>query len=144
MEFRGFMEKFMQGAKKTQEVVVQKSGDVAKMTKQKMAIMATEAKIKEAYAEVGKLVYDAYCENEGDSDIIENKCSELDALYADLESLKESYARVRNMKRCPACQKENATEAQFCSKCGSALAEQVDSMPQKGKEEPVIEVETAQ
>lgn len=144
MEFKGFMEKFMQSAKRTQEVVVQKSGDVAKMTKQKMAIMATEAKIKDAYTEIGKLVYDAYRDNEGDSDIIETKCQEIDELYADLEHAKETYAKLRNMKRCTVCQKENTAEAQFCSKCGSALAEQVDTMPQSAKEEPIVEVETAE
>ena len=41
MEFKGFMEKIMQRAKSTKDVVVRKSGDVAKMTKLKMALMKT-------------------------------------------------------------------------------------------------------
>lgn len=144
MEFKGFMEKIMQYTKKTQEVVAQKSGEVAKMTKLKMSIVSTEGKIKEAYATIGRIVYEAYRDDEGDSDAIETKCRELDDLYADLEQLKAEYAAVRNMKRCEACGTDNNAEATYCSKCGAVLAQMVDAMPEQAKEEPVVEVETTE
>ncbi len=144
MEFKGFMEKIMQYTKKTQEVVVQKSGEVAKMTKLKMAIVSAEGKIKDAYTTIGRIVYEAYRDDEGDSDAIESKCKELDELYAELAQLKADYSVVRNMKRCEACGTENAAEATYCSKCGAVLAQKVDEMPESKKEEEVVEVETTE
>ena len=128
MQFMGFMEKIMQRAKSTKEVVVRKSGDVARMTKLKMNIMSTEGKIKDIYSDIGRMVYDAFRADEGDSDAVEAKCAEIDALYEELEEMKASYAKVRNMKRCPSCQTDNLAEAQYCLKCGNALAEVVEAM----------------
>ena len=144
MEFKGFMEKIMQHAKRTQEVVVQKSSDVAKITKLKLAIVALEGKIKDAYNAIGRAVYEAYRADEGDSDVIESKCAEIDAMFAELEQLKSDYAAVRKMKRCEACGAENAEDAAFCSKCGTALPCSDKSAPQSEKEDTIIEVETTE
>ncbi len=144
MEFKGFMEKIMQRAKSTKDVVVRKSGDVAKMTKLKMAMMTAEGKIKDAYAEIGRIVYEAYRADEGDSDAIEGKCAELDTLYAEVEALKEDYARVRNVKRCPVCQKENPADSEFCNKCGTALESSSGAKLFSESEETIVEVETAE
>lgn len=144
MEFKGFMEKIMQHAKRTQEVVVQKSGDVAKITKLKLAIVSLEGKIKEAYNAIGRAVYAAYRADEGDSEVIETKCAEIDAMFAEIEQLKSDYAAVRKMKLCEACGAENADEAAFCSKCGTALPCMAKSVPTADKEETIIEVETTE
>ena len=138
------MEKIMQHAKRTQEVVVQKSSDVAKITKLKLAIVSVEGKIKDAYNAIGRAVYEAYRADEGDSETIEAKCAEIDALFAELEHLKSDYAVVRKMKICEACGAETAAEAAFCSKCGTALPHAEDVVIASDKEETVIEVETTE
>ena len=121
MEFMDLMEKLMRGAKKTGEVALQKSGDVVKLTKMKMAILSTENKIKDAYSAIGKIVYEAYCNDEGDSDAIEMYCQEIDVLVEELNAIKEAYADVRNVRRCGECGAENTPDAIYCSKCAAPL-----------------------
>ncbi len=144
MEFKGFMEKFMQHATKTKEVVMQKSGEVAKLTKLKVAIVSAEGKIKDVYTAIGKIVYDAYRNDEGDSEEIEAKCAELDTLHAELEQLKADYAAVRNLKVCEDCHAENAEDATYCAKCGAVLAQKVEAMPVETEAETIVEVETTE
>ncbi len=144
MEFKGFMEKFLHHANKTKEVVMQKSGEVAKLTKLKVAIVSAEGKIKDVYNAIGKIVYEAYRNDEGDSEEIETKCAELDTLHAELERLKAEYASVRNLKVCEACHTENAEDATYCAKCGAVLAQTVDAMPAHAETETVVEVETTE
>lgn len=144
MEFKGFMEKFMQHATKTKEVVLQKSGEVAKLTKLKVAIVSVEGKIKDIYSAIGKVVYEAYRNDEGDSEEIEAKCAQLDTLHAELEQLKAEYAAVRNLKVCEDCHAENAEDATYCAKCGAVLAQKVTSMPATASAETVVEVETTE
>lgn len=141
------IEKIISNVEKTTKVVVQKSTDVVELTKLKLAISNAENEARDLMYEIGKLVYKAYQSGEGNPELVEEKCVRLDEIKADIDEKRGEYARLRNMKRCPKCEKENESSALFCSKCGEKLPEvegvEVDDMPEGSakSDDVVIDVE---
>ena len=141
------IEKIINNVEKTTKTVVQKSNDVVEITKLKMAISSAEAEAEELIADVGRLVYDAYKSGEGNPELVEEKCEQIEALKKDIEEKRNLFAKLRNLKRCNECEYENEAEAVYCCKCGSKLPEvetcQVDDMPEgtETKEDVVIDAE---
>ena len=141
------IEKIINNVEKTAKTVVQKSNDVVEITKLKMAISSAEAEAEELIADVGRLVYDAYKSGEGNPELVEEKCEQIEALKKDIEEKRNLFAKLRNLKRCNECEYENEAEAVYCCKCGSKLPEvetcQVDDMPEgtEMKEDVVIDAE---
>lgn len=141
------IEKIINNVEKTAKTVVQKSNDVVEITKLKMAISNAEAEAEELIADVGRLVYEAYKSGEGNPELVEEKCEQIEALKKDIEEKRNLFAKLRNLKRCNECEYENEAEAVYCCKCGSKLPEvetcQVDDMPEgtETKEDVVIDAE---
>ncbi len=141
------IEKIISNVEKTTKVVVQKSTDVVELTKLKLAISNAEGEARDIMYEIGKLVYKAYRSGEGNPELVEEKCELLDEIRADINEKRSEYARLRNMKRCPKCEKENESSAAFCSRCGEKLGDiegyEVDDMPEGSakSEDVIIDVE---
>lgn len=127
------LDKILSNVKKTKKVVIQKSNDVVEITKMKIAINGAENDADELVREIGKLVYDAYKSGEGNAELVEEKCTKLDDIYRDIEEKKSQFAKLRNLKKCDECGRENSADATFCDKCGAKLPEvvscEVEDMP---------------
>lgn len=128
------IEKIISNVEKTTKAVVQKSNDVVEITKVKMAISNAENEAQEVVYEIGQLVYEAYKNGEGNPELVEEKCIKLDEIRKDIDNKRNQYAKLRNLKRCANCERENDADAIFCSKCGTKLPEveayEVDDMPE--------------
>lgn len=141
------IEKIISNVEKTAKSVVQRSTDVVEITKLKMAISNAEAEAEELTLEVGRLVYDAYRSGEGNPELVEEKCEQIEALKKEIEDKRNQYAKLRNLKRCNACEYENEADAIYCCKCGTKLPEveacEVEDMPEgtEPKEDVVIDAE---
>lgn len=143
------IEKIISNVEKTTKAVMQKSTDMVELTKMKMAISSDEDKAKQLVYEIGSLVYEAYKSDEGNPDLVEEKCGELEAMRKAIDEKRNAYALLRNMKRCPGCERENEADAIYCDKCGEKLPEvetdEVDDMPEGSevKDDTVIDADEA-
>lgn len=117
------VEKIIANVGRTTKAVVQKSNDMVELTKLKLAIGNAENEARDVMCEIGGLVYEAYRSGAGETELVEKKCAQLDEIREVIAEKKSEYARLRNMKHCPKCHKENDDDALFCSACGEKLYE---------------------
>ncbi len=102
----------------TTRVVAKKSNELVELTKLRAQAADQEREIDGILRKIGQALYDAYKVGGESYDSIEDACEELDAAYARLDELQEKIGELKNVKKCPACQKEMDKDAVFCSVCG--------------------------
>mgnify|MGYP004657961699 FL=1 len=141
------IEKIVSNVEKTTKAVVRKSTDVVEITKLKIAISNAENEADGIINEIGQLVYEAYKSGEGKPELVEEKCEKIDEIRKDIDTKRNQYAKLRNLKRCAECENENDADAVFCNKCGAKLpeveADEVEDMPGGASESEVIDAEEA-
>lgn len=84
------------------------------------AIKSVEGKINEAYADLGKFVYEEF----SDEDIegpIRDKCDHITELVREAEALALEISDMKNIVICDSCGGLNAVGSKFCNDCGSPL-----------------------
>lgn len=108
-------------AAKTAENVGNKATDVYNTSKTNLKILDINTDIDLLYKEVGKLIYAAHTNEDIPAEDIDEKLLAIDEKMAQVELLKAELEEKRDEKVCSVCGKENASDASFCSSCGSAL-----------------------
>lgn len=135
------VEKIIANVGKTTKAVVQRSNDMVELTKLKLAIGNAENEARDVMCEIGRLVYTAYKNGEGEAELVEAKCVQLDEIRDTIAEKKSEYARLRNMKHCPKCHKENDDDALFCSACGERLNDEAEAFEMtETADDAVVEV----
>lgn len=107
--------------KKTTET----TGKIAKETKLKMKINDNKGKITDIYEEIGKKVYEKHLREEN-IDIkteLEEECTKIDVLSAEIETCLKSILELKEKKQCEQCHAEIDLNDAFCSKCGAKQPE---------------------
>ena len=79
-------------------------------------------KLKTAYSEIGKTLFDKV--NAGEWEVADDFSEQIATVHELLkkrEELLEKAAELKNEKRCPDCQTINKREGVYCSSCGKEL-----------------------
>ena len=113
-----FLDTLKDKISQTTRVVAKKSNELVELTKLRAQAADQEREIDGILRKIGQALYDAYKTGGESYDSIEEFCEELDAAYAQLSELQGKIGELKNVKKCPACQKEMDKDAVFCSVCG--------------------------
>ena len=136
-----FMEAFKKGfsvvaseTKKLTKTVAGKTSNFVDITKLNIALSDTDKKIAEIYEEIGKTVYQKYCDDEPITDDFSELCEAIDEFVSEKETIKAQIAELKKSIPCPECGQNNDKENEFCAKCGAKLKKADDD------DDKVIEV----
>lgn len=128
-----FFDKLKDGANKAKDNAERLAKEVAKRTQNaithtKLTIAANELqnKIKDAYAEIGKTVYEKYLEGTTGDEDLTSSFEQLDKLMDESAVIHEKIAELKNSLKCSECGAFNPADADYCIKCGSHLVAEAD------------------
>ena len=127
-----FFDKIGKKASEAYKVTADKTGKIAKETKLKMQMSELKSQVNDIYKEIGKKVYEKHIREEN-IDIkteLEEECTKIDVLSAEIESKLKECLDLKDRKQCQKCFKEIEKTMKFCPECGT-----------KQEEEPAREVE---
>ena len=149
------MDFFNKLSKKTNEVyqgAKEKTVKISEELKLKNKISEAKEKIKKEYLEIGKEVYSKINNGEEPSkEDITPRCEEISRLNDEIEKLTANILALKNIKKCVNCGTELESNAEFCSKCGTAQPkieevkiEVSEEEPTEAKEADVTEIKDAE
>ena len=98
--------------------------DTADKVKLKSKIFSDEGKLQEAYADIGKHMYDKY-EGEMSDELLE-LFGRVTKLREQIEKEKAELRQVEGVTLCPACGRSNTKDSRFCKGCGAKMEEMED------------------
>lgn len=127
-----FFDKLGKKASEAYKVTADKTGKIAKETKLKFKINELKTQIEDVYEEIGKKVYEKHIREEEISinTDLEEKCTKIDVLSDEIDTLLKECMELKDKKQCPQCYKEIDKEYNYCPNCG-----------EKQNDEPSREVE---
>lgn len=120
-----FFDKIGKKASETYKITTEKTGKLAKEAKLRMKINENKSDINDLYKEIGKKVYEKH-RREENIDIkkeLEEECTKIDVLSAEIETNLKIILELKEKKQCPKCFKEIPKEAKFCPECGEKQEE---------------------
>ena len=101
-------------------VVGRKAGELVDSTKLRFRAATLEGRVEGTLAEVGELLYATHTGSPTDSEVLQAKLEEIDALKAELAEVNSRLGR-ETAKVCPACGAESRPGDAFCRNCGGKL-----------------------
>lgn len=107
--------------KKTTEKAVAKSNELLEATKLRFSANEVESQIDELAKKLGQKLYSNYKAGAEINEEYLIYCQDIDNKNAALALLNEQISKTKNIKKCPRCGKENATEANYCISCGEKM-----------------------
>ena len=110
----GFMDKVLDTARSAANAASEKAGEVYEIGKLKLQLSGLNSDLEKAYAQLGRLEYDAKKNGNDNSLLIDACITELDSLIAEISA-------ATGEKTCPHCGESVAAEAVYCSKCGAKM-----------------------
>ena len=119
----GFFDNLGKKASAAYDATAEKTGKLAKEAKLRMKINENKSNINELYKEIGKKVYEKHVREEN-IDIkteLEEECTKIDVLSAELETCLNSILELKDKKQCENCHAEIDLNCDFCPKCGTKL-----------------------
>ena len=126
----GFMDKVLDTARSAASAASEKAGEVYEIGKLKLQLSGLNSDLEKAYAQLGRLEYDAR-KNGSDNSLLLDACvTELDSLHADIDSLIAEISAVTGEKTCPHCGESVAVGAAYCYKCGAKMDAEPAAEPQ--------------
>lgn len=114
-----FIKNITKKVTETAKVAAKKSGEMVELTKLKMNISSEEDKIEKEYAQMGKIVFEAFERGEKVGDEFEAHCEKIVSYRENIKAMKDQILKLKNIKVCPECGGEVESEALFCPKCGT-------------------------
>ena len=121
-----FFNKLGKKASEAYDATAKKTGELAKEAKLRMKMNENKSDINDLYKEIGKKVYEKHVREEN-IDIrteLEEECTKIDVLSAEIETCIKSILELKNKKQCVKCHAELERDAVFCSKCGEKQPEE--------------------
>ena len=116
----GFFDNLGKKASAAYDASAEKTSKLAKEAKLRMKINENKSNIKDLYEEIGKKVYEKHVREEN-IDIntdLEEECTKIDVLSAEIETCLKSILELKEKKQCEKCHAEIELNASFCPKCG--------------------------
>ncbi|CDD37488.1 putative uncharacterized protein [Clostridium sp. CAG:356] len=121
----GFFDNLGKKASAEYDATAEKTSKIAKEAKLRMKINEDKSEINNIYKEIGKKVYEKHVREEN-IDIkaeLEEECTKLDVLSAEIETCLKSILELKEKKQCEQCHSEIDLDATFCPKCGAKQPE---------------------
>lgn len=121
----GFFDNLGKKASAAYDATAEKTSKLAKEAKLRMKINENKSEIADIYKEIGKKVYEKHVREEN-IDIkseLEEECTKLDVLSAEIETCLKSILELKEKKQCEQCHTEIDLDATFCPKCGAKQPE---------------------
>lgn len=115
-----FFDKLGKKATEAYKMTADKTGKIAKETKNKFKIGELRTQINEIYEEIGKKVYEKHVREEEIciKEDLEEQCTKIDVLSDEIESLLKECLELKDRKQCQRCYKEIEKDVKFCPNCG--------------------------
>ena len=113
-----FFEDLKRTATNAADKAVKKTNELTELTKIKLSLKSASSKLKQVYAEIGRLFYTS--ERSGvdfTAEIAEN-IIKADTLVAEINAYNQKLSALRNLTTCEGCGNEIPYTASFCSFCG--------------------------
>lgn len=117
----GFFDNLGKKASAAYDATAEKTGKLAKEAKFRMKINENKSDINDLYKEIGRKVYEKHIREEN-IDIkteLEEECTKIDVLSAEIETCLKSILELKDKKQCEKCHAEIDLNSDFCSKCGA-------------------------
>ncbi len=121
----GFFDNLGKKASAAYDATAEKTGKIAKEAKLKMKINENKSDINDIYKEIGRKVYEKHVREEN-IDIkteLEEECTKIDVLSAEIETCLKSILELKEKKQCEKCHAEIELDSTFCPKCGAKQPE---------------------
>lgn len=142
-----FFEKLSETITSKSKDVANKAKEIAEVTSLNGKIVAQEGLIEKYYKEIGRFMYE-HREEQCDNGL-EERFKLVDAAYEEIDRLKSEIRKIKGVKLCEGCGAEVTPDSAFCSKCGTAIpedipeevhAEEVRDITEETVEEAPVEV----
>lgn len=117
----GFFDNLGKKASAAYDATAEKTGKLAKEAKFRMKINENKSDINDLYKEIGRKVYEKHVREEN-IDIkteLEEECTKIDVLSAEIETCLKSILELKDKKQCEKCHAEIEANSVFCPKCGA-------------------------
>ena len=117
----GFFDNLSKKASAAYDATAEKTGKLAKEAKLRMKINENKSDINDLYKEIGRKVYEKHVREEN-IDIkseLEEECTKIDVLSAEIETCLKSILELKDKKQCEKCHAEIDAKNAFCPKCGA-------------------------
>ena len=121
-----FFDKLGKKASEAYKITADKTGRIAKDTKNKLKIGELRTQINDIYEEIGKKVYEKHVREE-EMDIskeLDEQCTKIDVLSDEIDALLKECLELKDKKQCPKCYKEIEKDDKFCPNCGKKQTDQ--------------------
>ena len=121
----GFFDNLGKKASAAYDATAEKTSKIAKEAKLRMKMNENKSEINNIYKEIGKKVYEKHVREEN-IDIkteLEEECTKVDVLSAEIETCLKSILELKEKKQCEQCHTEIDLDATFCPKCGAKQPE---------------------
>lgn len=117
----GFFDNLGKKASSVYDATAEKTSKLAKEAKFRMKINENKSDINDLYKEIGRKVYEKHVREEN-IDIkseLEEECTKIDVLSAEIETCLKSILELKDRKQCEKCHTEIDVKNDFCPKCGA-------------------------
>jgi len=117
----GFFDNLSKKASSVYDATAEKTGKLAKEAKLRMKINENKSDINSLYKEIGRKIYEKHVREEN-IDIkteLEEECTKIDVLSAEIETCLKSILELKDKKQCEQCHAEIDLNNDFCPKCGA-------------------------
>ena len=117
----GFFDNLGKKASAAYDATAEKTGKIAKEAKLRMKINENKSDINDLYKEIGRKVYEKHVreENIEIKTELEEECTKIDVLSAEIETCLKSILELKDKKQCEKCHAEIELYNNFCPKCGA-------------------------
>ena len=117
----GFFDNLGKKASSVYDATAEKTSKLAKEAKLRMKINENKSDINDLYKEIGKKVYEKHVREENIEIKIEleEECTKIDVLSAEIETCLKSILELKDKKQCEKCHAEIELNSDFCPKCGA-------------------------
>ena len=115
-----FWDEFFQKINSAAEYTIKETEKLTETAKLKYRLSKAKNRLELLYMSIGKLRYEetVLCK-EAPEELYDGFNSQVTATIADIESLKNEIAAIRDHVICPNCGTKIANDADYCSKCGA-------------------------
>ena len=116
-----FFDKIGKKASEAYKITADKTGKLAKEAKIRLKIGELKSQINDIYEEIGKNVYQNHVNKETINlkEKIEENCTRIDIISAEIEAKLKECLELRDRKQCPNCYTEMDKDVKFCPECGA-------------------------
>ena len=117
----GFFDNLGKKASAAYDATAEKTSKLAKEAKLIMKINENKSDINDIYKEIGRKIYEKHVREEN-IDIkseLEEECTKIDVLSAEIETCLKSILELKDKKQCEKCHAEMDLKNNFCPKCGA-------------------------